>query len=77
MSEYFGWPAARGAIVFEADLTESDERAQSPDEPRVFGKVAQGVHDLTVHQAEITAVERDFQVADRIQDAIKGVVARA
>ena len=40
------------------------------------GRCLEGVDDLAVHQAEIAAVERDVQVADRVQKPVERGVAQ-
>ena len=69
---YLGRPAARGPVVFQAGLAEADERAQAADEAHPFRQVLEEVDDPPVHQAEVAAVERNVEVADRVQGAVEG-----
>ncbi len=74
---FFGRPASRRPLVGDSRLPEADVRTQPPDEAHPFGQGLQGVDDLAVHQAEVAAVQRDVQVADRVHDPVEGEVAQS
>src|SRR5262245_26165239 len=68
---------ASSAFVANADLAKADEAAQPAHEALTFRQIFKGIHRPAIHQAEVAAVQRNVDIADRAQDTIKGGIRQA
>ena len=67
----------RSTLVNQAHLAEPDERPQPPDKPTALGEARHRIDSLPVHQAEVARIERDLEIRDRLQEAVKQEVSQA